>query len=78
MSYINNIFYISVVLAIIIIGFEVFSFKKNKRLNLEKNLTNSWNKIYKWCWVIGIIFIPISFVSYSMFEMRISINCWHN
>ncbi len=34
---------------------------------LKKNLTENWNKFYKWRWIIGIIFVPISMIEYPMF-----------
>ena len=27
----------------------------------------AWNKIYRWRWAIGIVFTPISLISYPMF-----------
>ncbi|WP_295421297.1 hypothetical protein [Sulfurovum sp.] len=60
-------FYFLIFLAIAIIGLEIFSSKQNKKLYFEKNLTKNWNKIYKWRWIIGIIFIPISIIEYPMF-----------
>ena len=60
-------FYVLIVLTLVIIGFEIFSFKKNKNLYLNKNMTKKWNRIYKWHWLIGIIFIPISLIQYPMF-----------
>jgi len=60
-------FYILVILTIAMIGFEIFCFKKNKKIYKSYNVTSKWKQTYKWRWIIGIIFIPISLIEYPMF-----------
>jgi len=60
-------FYILIAIAILLIGLEFYSSKQNKKLHSKNKNYKAWNKIYKWRWIIGFIFIPISMIEYPMF-----------
>ncbi len=60
-------FYILIVIAILLIVLEFYSSKQNKKFFSENKNFKVWKKIYKWRWLIGIIFIPISIIEYPMF-----------
>ncbi len=60
-------FYILIVIAILLIGLEFYSSKQNKKLFSENKNFEIWNKIYKWHWIVGFVFVPISIIEYPMF-----------
>ncbi len=61
------IFYFLIIVALFLIFFEIYCSKKNKKYYLENKNSARWNKIYKWRWLIGIVFLPLSLIEYPMF-----------
>jgi len=60
-------FYVLLLVAIVIVIFEVLASRKNRSTKQNNTASSAWQNIYRWRWVVGVPFAIVSaFVYFPM------------